>query len=74
MNEILRRGPPAPCHRAADANGDGFYDLSDVMYLIGWLFLSGPLLPQPFPGCGTGAGTDSWTLECPERSVAYCGE
>jgi len=74
VNELLRRGPRAPCHRAADANGDGSYDLSDAMYLIQWLFLSGPLLPQPFPGCGTGAGSGSWRLECPQGSVAYCGE
>ena len=72
INELVRRGAPAPCQRAADVNGDGLYDLSDPMYLIAWLFLSGPRLPQPFPLCGTGAGTASWKLECPEGSVAQC--
>ena len=73
INELVRRGAPAPCQRATDVNGDGLYDLSDPMYLIQWLFLSGPLLPQPFPRCGTGAGSGSWKLECPEGAVPYCG-
>ena len=73
INELVRRGREAPCHRAADLNADGRYNLSDPMFLIQWLFLSGPAIPEPFPRCGTGVSTVSPTLECPEGSVPHCG-
>jgi hypothetical protein len=70
INELLRHGPRTLCQRAADINDDGLYDLSDVMYLISWEFLSGPAIPPPFPECAAALGPSE--LECPEGSVDYC--
>ena len=72
-NELVRSGREAPCHRAADLNADGRYNLADPMFLIQWIFLSGPAIPEPFPRCGIGADAASSTLECPEGSVPHCG-
>lgn len=70
VNELVRRGPRTACQRAADANADGLYDLSDVMYLIAWEFLSGPVMPPPFPQCA--AVIAPADLECPPGVVPYC--
>jgi len=70
INELVRRGPRSVCPRAADVNADGLYDLSDVMYLISWEFLSGPGIPPPFPVCDAAVGPSE--LDCPEDAVSYC--
>lgn len=41
-----------PCDDASDINDDGMVDISDVIYKLGFLFLSGPPPPSPYPGCG----------------------
>jgi hypothetical protein len=38
--------------RRADANGDEAVDLSDAVFVLPYLFLGGPALPVPYPGCG----------------------
>ena len=70
VNELVRKGPRTGCLRAADINADGYYDLSDVVYLIEWGFRGGPTIPDPFPECGTEVGPID--LDCPEGSVGYC--
>ncbi|MBI4604565.1 MAG: hypothetical protein HY721_21595 [Planctomycetes bacterium] len=71
VNELLRRGPRSVCPRAGDANADGLYDLSDAMFLVQWMFLSGRIIPRPYPTCGTAPGPKE--LDCPENAVGYCG-
>ena len=39
------------CEEAADANGDGFLDISDGLYLLIYEFAGGPPPPAPFPEC-----------------------
>lgn len=40
------------CEEAADANGDGFLDISDGLYLLFYEFSGGASPPSPFPECG----------------------
>jgi hypothetical protein len=42
----------AACTDADDANDDGLLDLSDAVYLFGYLFLGGDPPPAPFPAIG----------------------
>jgi hypothetical protein len=70
VNELIRRGPPTSCPRAADINADRFYDLADALYLIRWLFLHGPTVLPPYPDCGRPASGEE--IACPEGSVPYC--
>ncbi|MBI4602781.1 MAG: hypothetical protein HY721_12560 [Planctomycetes bacterium] len=72
VNELVRRGPPTRCERAADSNGDGLRDLSDAVYMVHWLFLSGPPIPPPFPGCGMAGEARDPGLACPEGAVGRC--
>jgi len=60
---------PVPCADAADANDDGAFDISDPVFLLGFLFTLGPDPGPPFPDCGadpTGDGLDCRTFSlCP---------
>lgn len=47
---------------AQDTNNDGTVDISDAVYQLAFLFISGPPLPAPFPDCGADVTTDS--LDC----------
>lgn len=40
------------CEEAADANADGFHDISDGLYLLFYEFAGGAAPPGPFPECG----------------------
>ena len=40
------------CEEAADANGDGFLDISDGLFLLFYEFAGGESPPSPFPECG----------------------
>ena len=47
------RGAPSPaCLDAADVNDSGDLDISDPLWLILYLFASGPMPPEPFPAAG----------------------
>ncbi len=70
VNELLRHGPRSTCPRAEDVNDDFLFDLADPLYLILWMFISGPAIPPPYPACGVAAGPE--TLGCPEGAVGYC--
>jgi hypothetical protein len=37
---------------AGDVNDDGIVDVSDVIYLINYLYKDGPAPPAPFPDPG----------------------
>ncbi len=42
------------CDAACDANADGDVDIADAIYMLGYLFVPGsPVIPAPFPECGT---------------------
>lgn len=47
-------GPPVPpkCRLSIDSNGDNATNIADPIYLLNWLFLSGPPPGNPFPDCG----------------------
>jgi hypothetical protein len=53
---ILRRmageTPAFDCMEALNTNADGGVDAADALFVLRWVFLQGPPLPQPFPGCG----------------------
>jgi hypothetical protein len=69
-SELFSQGPPTACFYAADANGDGAKDISDVAFVILYQFLGGRAPPAPHPDCGVLATQDA-TL-CPIGSTA-CG-
>ena len=46
------QGSPIPCRDAADVNGDGHLDISDLVFLSAYLYQGGNQPPQPFPSCG----------------------
>lgn len=49
----LFNGGVAECLDAVDANDDGELDISDPLWLVGYLFAGGAAPPEPFPGCGS---------------------
>lgn len=51
-----------PCEDALDANDDGRLDLSDPVFLLGFLFLRKAPLPRPYPFEGVDASDDG--LRC----------
>jgi hypothetical protein len=53
---------------AADANDDGKVDPSDIVYLIGYLFMGGNPPPPPFPNPGPDPTPDG--LDCANLCVA----
>ncbi|HZN59283.1 MAG TPA: hypothetical protein VFD71_14495 [Planctomycetota bacterium] len=59
MNELFGDGRSSRCPLAADCNGDGVEDTSDVISALSYIFLGGPPPPPPFPTCGAGDGAGS---------------
>ena len=60
---IVGQRTSLPCMDAADVNDDGFVNLSDSTFLIG--YIAGVMLatiPAPFPSCGTDQTDDD--LDC----------
>jgi hypothetical protein len=47
------------CLDAADCNDDGTVDISDPIYLLGYLFLGGVAPPAPHPGWGVDPTADA---------------
>lgn len=61
-----------PCRSACDANGDGETgSVSDSIYLLRYLFLSGPRPVSPFPGCGAQTLSTDSELGC-AAPPAFC--
>ncbi len=55
---------PAPCHDACDADDTGALNVTDVVYLLNYLFVPGnPAPPAPFPTAGEDP-TDDDPLGC----------
>ncbi len=55
--------PRPPCEKLMDVNDDGQIDQNDGIYLGEYLFLEGPVIPQPFPEPGMDPTEDN--LDCP---------
>jgi hypothetical protein len=49
---FLGVAPEVRCLRSADANDTGAVNLTDAVYLLRFLFLGGPEVEAPYPGCG----------------------
>jgi hypothetical protein len=49
------------CAKAADGNDDGKVDISDAVFLLGFLFLGGEAPKAPWPGCGADPTADDLT-------------
>ena len=45
-------GQTTDCADALDANDDGSMNIADAVYALNYLFISGPIIPQPFPLLG----------------------
>ncbi len=59
----LFKGYPIKCVKSADVNDDGEVRLDDVMYLLHYLFLSGRVIPPPFPTPGLDPTDDKLSCE-----------
>ncbi len=57
-------GPKGPCFRALDVDGDGTFDILDLLSLLEFLFQGGYSPAPPFPECGRYGGFDGRELEC----------
>ncbi|MEE2883040.1 MAG: hypothetical protein VYD70_04880 [Planctomycetota bacterium] len=57
------------CDDARDANNDARIDLADAIYLLSYQFGNGPIIPAPFPDCGSDPTADD-ALSC--DSFAAC--
>ncbi len=53
------------CRDAIDANDDGSLGIGDPIYLLSFLFLSGPAPAIPFPACGVDESGDG--IDCLEN-------
>jgi hypothetical protein len=70
-NEIFYSGPASVCEDAADVNDDANPpDVSDVIFLIDYQYMSGPAPLAPFPGCGSDPSADG--LAC-ATGASSCG-
>jgi hypothetical protein len=47
-------GNPMPCRAAGDVNSDSDIDLSDAVYMLNYLFIGGPALPEEAVDCTAG--------------------
>jgi hypothetical protein len=79
------QGRGAAASQSADVNGDGYSDVSDASYLLGWLFFGGgdlepcedagrDLLGLPDSGqtfCIAGGSTDCVGVRCPGQDGFY---
>ena len=61
-------GEPGDCVDALDADDSGVLELTDPIYLLGYLFLGGPAPLAPFPDLGPDATPDP--LDCETFSIA----
>ena len=57
-------GSPLCCAAAADADGNAGVNLTDGVYLLGFLFSGGSAPPAPFPLCAPGTQD---ALECDQE-------
>lgn len=62
MEYALSGAPKPACMDAADADDNGIVDLSDATSILHYLN-GGPIIPEPFPDCGTDPTSDNLTCE-----------
>lgn len=56
--------PLVACPDAADADDNGVVSVTDAIYLLRYLFMSGPPPPPPFGKCGADPGGDADGIGC----------
>jgi hypothetical protein len=49
---LFQGGDEPPCVKAADADDEEGLNVTDVVFLLNFLFLKGERVPAPFPDCG----------------------
>jgi len=49
---VLFQGGTSDCDDAFDADDSGFVNITDPIYMLNYLFLSGPRMPLPYPAAG----------------------
>ena len=65
---VLFQGQPNSCWDAMDTNDSGQATIADAIYLVSYLFTSGPAPHAPFPNCGADPTADSlgcFVFDCP---------
>ncbi len=55
---VLFAGEKCDCRDSLDADDSGALDITDPVFLLGYLFLEGPNPPQPFPAAGMDVSAD----------------
>jgi hypothetical protein len=72
MNYVLSGAPTPDCMDAADADDNGVVDISDATYILHY-FNGGPVIPEPYPDCGTDPTDDTLTCDiyegCPNNTI-----
>jgi len=62
-------GSSLNCEDTADVDDNGEAEVTDVIYLLKYLFLENPTPESPFPGCGLDVNDDAFPpCEYPEES------
>ena len=56
------------CEKAADTDGTGWLDITDIVYLLRYLYSEGRPPPPPFPSCGL----DSTRLQLSCETYSAC--
>ena len=59
---FLSDGGESTCLDALDADDTGTIELTDAIYIFNFLFLGGPIIPDPYPVAGTDPTLDALPL------------
>jgi len=73
IDGTLFQGPAPGCLDTADVDNDGTFSPSDAVYLLNWLFASGPQPPAPFPAPGLDPATPPDNIPCAVYKVTPPG-
>jgi hypothetical protein len=68
FSHLFRAGVEVRCGDACDGNDDAALNVSDGIYLLNYLFLSGPKPPPPFPEAGVDPTPDAVVCLLPART------
>jgi hypothetical protein len=61
---------PSPCPDLSDVDDSGVVDVTDAVFLLGYLFSKGPAPADPFPKCGPDPTPDG--LDCGRFESSFC--
>jgi hypothetical protein len=67
-------GGEAPaCLDTADSNDDGEINIADAIFALQYLFVEGPVIPMPYPICGSDPTVDDLGCASYETPAASPG-